>query len=256
MAGSSADDTYTIILFYAFLGIVQNGEFNAVSVGLIPATIISGIALGIMIGIALIFFYKKTNFPLAIDVLVFFGISLLLLGMEELLKQYFDISSLLAIMVMGMVVLFKLPKKAKELSRGYDGIWKFFEIILFVLVGAAVDFKYIIESGGFGILVLVIGLIFRSVGVYLCILGTGMNWEEKLFCVFAYLPKATVQASIGGIALSMGLPCGGIILAVAVLAIVITAPIGGFLIDITGKKWLEKVEPVETDDNEVLSSTV
>lgn len=256
LAGSSADDTYTIILFYAFLGIVQNGEFNAVSVGLIPATIISGIALGIMIGIALIFFYKKTNFPLAINVLVFFGISLLLLGMEELLKQYFDISSLLAIMVMGMVVLFKLPKKAKELSRGYDGIWKFFEIILFVLVGAAVDFKYIIESGGFGILVLVIGLIFRSVGVYLCILGTGMNWKEKLFCVFAYLPKATVQASIGGIALSMGLPCGGIILAVAVLAIVITAPIGGFLIDITGKKWLEKVEPVETDDNEVISPTV
>ena len=118
------------------------------------------------------------------------------------------------------------------------------------------ELKYIIESGGFGILVLVIGLIFRSVGVYLCILGTGMNWKEKLFCVFAYLPKATVQASIGGIALSMGLPCGGIILAVAVLAIVITAPIGGFLIDITGKKWLEKVEPVETDDNEVISSTV
>ena len=105
-------------------------------------------------------------------------------------------------------------------------------------------------------MVLVIGLIFRSVGVYLCILGTGMNWKEKLFCVFAYLPKATVQASIGGIALSMGLPCGGIILAVAVLAIVITAPIGGFLIDITGKKWFEKVAPVETDDNEVISSTV
>lgn len=240
LGGSSADDTYTIILFYAFLGIVQNGTFDALSVGLIPLTIISGIALGLLVGILLVLFYKKTNFPLAVNVLLFFGVSLSLLGFEELLKEYFDVSSLLAIMVMGMVVLFKLPKKAKELSNGYNGIWKVFEILLFVLVGAAVDFKYIVSSGGFGILVLLIGLVFRSVGVVICLLGSKLNLKETVFCIFAYLPKATVQASIGGIALSYGLSCGPIVLAVAVLAIVITAPIGGFLIDSFGKRWLSK----------------
>lgn len=240
LAGASSDDIYTIVLFYAFLGIVRNGTFDALSVALIPATILSGIAVGILVGFALVLLYSKTNFPLAINVLVFFGISLLLLGFEELLKPYFDVSALLAIMVMGMVLLFKLPKKAKDLSKGYDNIWKFFEIILFVLVGAAVDFKYIAESGGFGVLVLLIGLVFRSIGVFLCLLGTKLNVKETLFCIIAYLPKATVQASIGGIALSLGLDCGGVVLAVAVLAIVITAPIGGLLIDLTGKRWLQK----------------
>lgn len=240
LAGSSADDTYTIVLFYAFLGIVNNGAFNSVSVALIPVTIIGGIIIGIILGIILTYLYKMTHLPIAVNVLIFFGLSLTLLGLEELIKPYIDISALLAIMVMGMVLLAKLPDKAKELSKSYNGIWKFFEIILFVLVGAAVDFKYIGESGLFGILVLLIGLLFRSIAVYLCVLGNGMDTKEKLFCVFAYLPKATVQASIGGIALSMGLDCGGIILAVSVLAIVITAPIGGFLIDFTGHRWLKK----------------
>lgn len=240
LAGSSADDTYTIVLFYAFLGIVKQGTFNALSIALIPATIVSGILLGIGVGLLLLLLYRHTNWPLAINVLIFFGTSVLLLGLEEVLKTYFDISSLLSVMTMGMLLLYKLPSKAKELSKGYNAIWKFFEIILFVLVGAAVDFTYVMESGGYGILVLLIGLLFRSLGVYLCILGTKMNYKEKLFCIFAYLPKATVQASIGGIALSMGLSCGGIVLAIAVLAIIITAPIGGFLIDLTGRRWLTK----------------
>ena len=242
LAGASADDIYTIILFYSFLGIVENGKFDALSVGLMPMTILCGIALGIVMGFLLVIFYKETNFSLPINVLIFFGLSLLLLGMEELLQQYFDISSLLAVMVMGMIVLLKLPEKAKELSNGFNGIWKFFEIILFVLVGAAVNFDTVLESGGFGILVLLIGLFFRSIGVCLCMIKTGMTFKEKLFCVFAFIPKATVQASIGGIALSMGLECGGIVLAVAVLSIFITAPIGGFLIDLTGKRWLGRME--------------
>ena len=242
LAGASADDIYTIILFYSFLGIVENGKFDALSVGLMPMTILCGIALGIVMGLLLVIFYKETNFSLPINVLIFFGLSLLLLGMEELLQQYFDISSLLAVMVMGMIVLLKLPEKAKELSNGFNGIWKFFEIILFVLVGAAVNFDTVLESGGFGILVLLIGLFFRSIGVCLCMIKTGMTFKEKLFCVFAFIPKATVQASIGGIALSMGLECGGIVLAVAVLSIFITAPIGGFLIDLTGKRWLGRME--------------
>lgn len=240
LAGSSADDTYTIVLFYAFLGIVKQGTFNALSIALIPATIVSGILLGIGVGLLLLLLYRHTNWPLAVNVLIFFGTSMLLLGLEEVLKAYFDISSLLSVMTMGMLLLYKLPSKAKELSKGYNAIWKFFEIILFVLVGAAVEFTYVMESGGYGILVLLIGLLFRSLGVYLCILGTKMNYKEKLFCIFAYLPKATVQASIGGIALSMGLSCGGIVLAIAVLAIIITAPIGGFLIDLTGRRWLTK----------------
>ena len=231
LGGASADDTYTIIIFYAFLGIVEKGTFNGLSVALIPLTIITGIALGIIFGLALAILYKKTSLPLVINILIFFSISLLLLGIEELLKTYFDISALIAIMVMGMIVLLKLPTKAQELSKGYNNLWKFFEILLFVLVGAAVDFRYIIKSGGFGILVLIIGLFFRSIGVYLCLLGTKLSFKERIFCIFAYLPKATVQASIGGIALSLGLPCGATVLAIAVLAIVITAPIGGFLID-------------------------
>lgn len=249
LGGSSADDTYTIIIFYAFLGIVEKGTFNGLSVALIPLTIISGIALGVIFGLALAILYKKTSLPLAINILIFFSISLLLLGIEELLKTYFDISALIAVMVMGMIVLLKLPAKAQELSKGYNNLWKFFEILLFVLVGAAVDFRYIIQSGGFGILVLLIGLFFRSIGVYLCLLGTKLSFKERIFCIFAYLPKATVQASIGGVALSLGLPCGATVLAIAVLAIVITAPIGGFLIDTFGKRFLTKIQNEEIREN-------
>lgn len=251
LAGASADDTYTIILFYAFLGIVQNGSFDVLSVSLIPLTIISAIVLGIIFGIGLVYFYKKTNFKTVINVLVFFAFSLILLGLEELIKAYFDISALITIMVMGMVVLYKLPKVASDLSDGFNKIWKFFEIFLFVLVGAAVEFKYILTAGGYGILVLAIGLLFRSLGVYLCVLGTKLDFKEKLFCIFAYLPKATVQASIGGIALSLGLECGGVVLAIAVLAIVITAPIGGFLIDIFGKRWLTKENNLTLQNTEI-----
>lgn len=246
LAGASADDTYTIILFYAFLGIIQNGNFNVVSLSLIPVTIISAIILGIIIGFGLVYFYKKTNFKNIINILIFFAISLILLGVEELIKAYFDISALIIIMVMGMVVLYKIPKTANELSNGFDKIWKFFEILLFVLVGAAVEFKYITSVGGYGILVLIIGLIFRSLGVYTCVLGTKLSFKEKVFCIFAYLPKATVQASIGGIALSLGLECGGLVLAIAVLAIIITAPIGGFLIDMLGKRRLTKQDDVNS----------
>lgn len=251
LAGASADDTYTIILFYAFLGIVQNGSFDALSVSLIPLTIISAIVLGIIFGIGLVYFYKKTNFKTVINVLVFFAFSLILLGLEELIKAYFDISALITIMVMSMIVLYKLPKVASDLSDGFNKIWKFFEILLFVLVGAAVEFKYILTAGGYGILVLAIGLLFRSLGVYLCVLGTKLDFKEKLFCIFAYLPKATVQASIGGIALSLGLECGGVVLAIAVLAIVITAPIGGFLIDIFGKRWLTKENNLTLQNTEI-----
>lgn len=245
LAGSSADDTYTIILFYAFLGILSNNNFNALGVGLIPLTILSGILVGIIFGLILVYFYKRTNFSLVINILIFFTTSLILVGGEELLKKYFDISALLAVMIMGIIILYKLPNKAKELSKGYNNIWKFFEIILFVLVGAAVDFKYILDSGLIGLLVLLIGLIFRSIGVYLCLIKTKLNLKERMFCIFAYLPKATVQASIGGIALSNGLNCGNLILAIAVLAIVITAPLGGILIDFLGTKWLKKEECLE-----------
>ncbi len=245
LAGSSADDTYTIILFYAFLGILSNNNFNALGVGLIPLTILSGILVGIIFGLILVYFYKRTNFSLVVNILIFFTTSLILVGGEELLKKYFDISALLAVMVMGIIILYKLPNKAKELSKGYNNIWKFFEIILFVLVGAAVDFKYILDSGMMGLLVLLIGLIFRSIGVYLCLIKTKLNLKERMFSIFAYLPKATVQASIGGIALSNGLNCGNLILAIAILAIVITAPLGGILIDFLGTKWLKKEECLE-----------
>lgn len=242
LAGSSADDTYTIIMFYAFLGILNNNSFNSLQISLIPLTIMTGILAGILMGIVLIYFYKRTNFNLTINILIFFTISLILLGFEELIKQYFDISALLAIMVMGIIVLCKMPTKAKELAKGYNNIWKFFEIILFVLVGAALDFRYIIDSGLLCLLVLFIGLIFRSIGVYLCLIKTKLKLKERLFCIIAYLPKATVQASIGGIALANGLSCGNLVLAIAVLAIVVSAPIGGILIDVLGARWLKQEE--------------
>ena len=141
---------------------------------------------------------------------------------------------------MKVSTLKNVKRKEKEISNGYNSMWVFFEVILFVLVGASVDFSYALNNMWTSIVVLVIGLLFRSVGVIMCVMFTKLSWKERLFCVFAYLPKATVQASIGAIALSNGLPCGEIVLTIAVLSIIITVPIGAFLIDIFGKKLLKK----------------
>lgn len=235
LASSSVDDIYVIVLFYAFLGLVENNTFNVTSIALIPVTIILGILFGIAMGFVLSLIIKKTKFNLTINVLIVLSTSFLMIGIENILKPYISISSLLGILVMGIIILFMTKDKAKDLSKGYNSLWLFFEIILFVLVGASVDFNYAINNSLIAIAILFIGLLFRMIGVLLCLIKTNLTLKERLFTMISYLPKATVQASIGGIALSLGLPCGGIILTVSVISILITAPLGAILIDTFGK---------------------
>ena len=240
LAGSSVDDIYVIVLFYSFLGLVQNNTFDFFTVSMIPLTIIFGILLGIIVGLILSFILNKTKFKNSINVLIVLSTSFLMIGLENLLKDYFSISSLLGIMVVGIVLLFKNKEKAKELSAGYNNLWIFFEIILFILVGATVDFKYAVNNGLIAVLILMLGLLFRVFGVILCLIKTNLTFKERLFTIIAYIPKETVQASIGGIALSLGLSCGSIILTVSVLTILISAPIGAILIDNLSHKLLER----------------
>ena len=242
LAGSSVDDIYVIVLFYTFLGLVGNNTFDFVSITMIPVTIILGVLLGIIVGLILSYILKKTNFKTAINILIIISSSFLMIGLENMLKDYISISSLLGIMVTGIVLLFRNKEKAKELSDGYNNLWIFFEIILFVLVGATVDFSYAINNGLMAILILIIGLLFRTLGVLLCLIKTKLTFKERMFTILAYIPKATVQASIGGIALSLGLSCGSIILTVSVISILITAPIGAILIDNLSSKLLDRTD--------------
>ena len=242
LAGSSVDDIYVIVLFYTFLGLVGNNTFDFVSITMIPVTIILGVLLGIIVGLILSYILKKTNFKTAINILIIISSSFLMIGLENMLKDYISISSLLGIMVTGIVLLFRNKEKAKQLSDGYNNLWIFFEIILFVLVGATVDFSYAINKGLIAILILMIGLLFRTLGVLLCLIKTKLTFKERLFTILAYIPKATVQASIGGIALSLGLSCGSIILTVSVISILITAPIGAILIDNLSSKLLDRTD--------------
>ena len=242
LAGSSVDDIYVIVLFYTFLGLVGNNTFDFVSITMIPVTIILGVLLGIIVGLILSYILKKTNFKTAINILIIISSSFLMIGLENMLKDYISISSLLGIMVTGIVLLFRNKEKAKQLSDGYNNLWIFFEIILFVLVGATVDFSYAINNGLIAILILMIGLLFRTLGVLLCLIKTKLTFKERIFTILAYIPKATVQASIGGIALSLGLSCGSIILTVSVISILITAPIGAILIDNLSSKLLDRTD--------------
>lgn len=250
LAGSSVDDIYTIVLFYAFLGLVETGSFQISKIALIPATIASGIALGIIIGIILAYLFKRLKTPIIANVIIFFGISLAFLGGEASLKKYFDISAYLAIISSAMVILFMAPNIARDMQKSYNSMWKVFEILLFVLVGAALDFKYSVHNFFPALLVLFIGLAFRMLGVFICMIKTNLTFKERIFAFISYLPKATVQASIGGIALSRGLDCGSIVLTVSVIAIFITAPIGAILIDLLSPKLLpyDKIEVEVVND--------
>lgn len=240
LAGSSMDDIYVVVLFYSFLGLVQSNALNITEILMIPISIILGILLGGIGGILLHLCFKKWNMSRTTAVLLTLSVSFLCIGMENMVKQWISVSSLLAILVMSMVLLFKNEKRAKRLSESYTSLWNFFEILLFVLVGATVDWSFAVSNSFMALLVLGIGLLFRTVGVYVSLIATPLIAKEKIFVILAYLPKATVQASIGGIAMSMGLSCGSIILTVSVLSILITAPLGAILIDSLKYKLLSK----------------
>ena len=249
LAGASCDDIYVIVLFSTFVGMAQGGSANMMDFVNIPVSIVLGVALGAAVGLLLHLFletayrhgYYVRN---STKVILILGLSFLLMAVETWLKGIVSVSGLLAVMSMACVLKIKSPEKVtKRLSAKFGKLWIAAEAILFVLVGAAVDIRCAVQAGAAAVLMIALALVFRAVGVSICMLGTGLNRKERLFCVIAYLPKATVQAAIGSVPLSMGLPCGQLVLSVAVLAILITAPLGAIGIDRTAGRLLVQESP-------------
>ena len=225
MAGASCDDIFVIVLFYSFKNLVATSTFDAWSVGQIPISIVSGVILGIGVGFLMVLAIRYMKLNRIVHVILMLGLSFGMLALENALKPYFSVSSLLAIIVMAFVVGIFKKEEAKEMQKSYNGLWQGFEILLFALVGVAVDVRYAFSKEGAIIVGLVfIALVFRSLGVLCSVIATNFTWKEKLYIVLSYLPKATVQASIGAIALSEGLACGTLVLTAAVVAILITSP--------------------------------
>ena len=238
LAGASVDDVYVIVLFTTFIGIIQGDGISIIRFINIPISIVLGIVIGLFVGRILVIFYEKVHIRDTVKIMIMLSISFILVAIEDALNSQITFSALIAIMFMGV----SLQKYRKEvsirLSSKYNKLWVAAEVFLFVLVGATVNINYLGKVGVVAILVIFGALIFRMLGVLVCLLGTNLNKKERLFSMMAYTPKATVQAAIGGIPLSLGLACGDIVLTVAVLAIVITAPLGAFAIDNTYKKLL------------------
>ena len=239
LVGSSADDVYVIVLFYSFISLAQNQIFDFKAVALIPLSIILGIILGIIFGLIIKYLFKRNAFNLATKILIILSCSFVMIVIEESLKEFISIASLLGIMTLGIVLNSKNKEEAKQIEVGYQQLWLFFEIFLFVLVGASVDLNHAWNYGMRAVFLILLVLCFRMIGVLLSLIKTKLSAKERIFCVFSYIPKATVQASIGGIALAMGLGVGNLVLTIAVLSILITAPLGAFLIDNTYKKLLQ-----------------
>jgi NhaP-type Na+/H+ or K+/H+ antiporter len=240
MAGASVDDIYVIVVFTSFLDMYAGQGFHIINLVSIPISIVTGIVLGIIVGFILVGLFKKFHIRDTIKVLIIICMAFFLVVLEDRIKEYLSLSGLLAVMALGAVILKKMEKLANRLTIKFSKIWIGAEIFLFVLVGAAVDITALESAGVQAVLMILLALAVRMFGVYLCLIKTKLERKEKLFCALAYLPKATVQAAIGGIPLANGVAAGSIILMVAVLAILITAPIGAIGIDLTYKKLLEK----------------
>lgn len=242
LAAASVDDIYVIILFSSFLNMYQGQGFQFTRLLQIPTSIFLGIALGIAIGIVVSLLFQKFQIRDTIKILLLLAVSFLFVWFEEFSKPFFAISGLLAVIALGSTILKKTPPLAKRLSGKYAKVWVGAELFLFVLVGAAVDIRYLKTAGGVAVGFVLIALLFRVIAVFLCLLKTNFTLKERLFCAIAYLPKATVQAAIGSIPLALGVPAGNTILTVAVLAIFITAPIGAIGIDLSYEKLLSKYQ--------------
>lgn len=239
LAGASVDDIFVIVLFTSFTSIATTGSnFSISSIIKIPISIIIGIILGILTGIVLVYLFEKIHIRDSIKILIILSVSFLFITVEDLLKGFIPISGLLAVMSLGATILKIYSKLARRISNKYSKLWVGAEVFLFVLVGASVDIKYAMNSGIITIILILGALVFRIFGVLLSLIKTEMNFKERLFSAIGYMPKATVQAAIGALPLSMGLASGEIILTVAVLSIIITAPLGATLIDNTYKKLL------------------
>ena len=248
LAGASCDDIFVIVLFSTFAGMAQGGTADFTQFLNIPVSIVLGILLGAAVGYLLSLFfetaYAKEHYVRnSMKVIVVLGLSFLLMAVETWAKPYVSVSGLLAVVSMACVLKMKCPKSVSgRLSEKFGKLWIAAEVVLFVMVGAAVDIRYTATAGGAAVVMILLALIFRAAGVCVCMAGTVLNKKERLFTVIAYLPKATVQAAIGSVPMAMGLSCGQIVLSEAVLAILITAPLGAIGMDVTYRRLLKRQE--------------
>lgn len=250
MAGASCDDIFVIVLFTTFLSMVQGDGVNMINFLNIPVSLLLGILLGILLGMVTgygLYLFFETSYAHkhcvrnSMKVIIILGFAFLLIAVEGWLEGKVSISGYLAVVSMACMLKLKSTSfVSKRLSEKFGKLWLAAEVILFVLVGAAVDIRYMLKAGIAAVLMIFTALVFRTIGVLLCMIKTDLTWKERLFCVIAYLPKATVQAAIGSVPLAAGLPCGKIVLSVAVMAIILTAPLGAIGMDATYQKLLEK----------------
>lgn len=240
MAGASVDDVFVIVLFTAFTVLAQGGTITAMHFLTIPTSIILGLLGGVVTGLFLSMLFSKVNIRDTGKVITILSISFLLITLEHMMTGAIGFSGLLAVMALGATLHQKKYEISQRLSNKFSKLWVGAEVLLFVLVGAIVNISYALNAGILSILLIFGVLLFRMIGVFICLINTNLNKKERVFTAFAYMPKATVQAAIGGLPLAMNLPCGNIVLTVAVLSIIITAPLGAILIDTTYKKFLSK----------------
>ena len=240
IAGSSADDVYVIVIFTALLALAKGSKISIMSFLNIPISIILGILMGVVVGFIMVYLFKNYKLRNTYKVIILLSICFLFLSIEKSLEGKLAISGFLAIMAMGVTIFNKYPSLSKIFQVKFSKMWLISEIILFVLVGASVNISYAFKAGLGTIVIIFIALLFRMLGTYLCLLKTKFNNKERLFTCITQIPKATVQAAIGGVPLEMGLLCGNTVLTVAVLSIIITAPLGSILIDKTQYKLLKK----------------
>ncbi len=239
LAGASVDDVFVIVMFSAFTGLAQGGSISPAAFIKIPISILVGIASGLLLGYVLSRYFKRFHMRDTVKVIILLSLSFILVSLEDRFSDFIPFSALIAVMCVGIALKEKREIVAARLSMKFNKLWVCAEVLLFVLVGATVDLKYAAAAGPAAILLIAGVLLFRMAGVLFCLVKTRLNRKERVFCMIAYLPKATVQAAIGGLPLAMGLSCGNIVLTVAVLAILITAPLGAFLIDLTYRRLLD-----------------
>lgn len=240
LAGASVDDVYVIVLFSTFIGMMQGEDISVMRFVNIPISIFLGIVIGLLAGVALAFYFEKVHIRDTAKVLIILSISFFLVAIEDRLTTPITFSALISIMFIGIGLKKKREVVAKRLSAKYGKLWVAAEVFLFVLVGATVNIGYLRHVGMKALLTIGCGLVFRMLGVFVCLLGATFSPSEKIFTMVAYCPKATVQAAIGSVPLAMGFACGETVLTVAVLAIVLTAPLGAFAIDLTYRKLLSR----------------
>lgn len=246
LTGASVDDVVSITLFSVFLGIYQGQQVNLLveAIG-VPLSILIGIVSGLAMGLSLVYLFRRFSIRNSEKTLIILGAAILLKNAGDIISAYIPVAALIGVMVVGLVILERMPDTGMQLSKKFNKVWIFAEILLFVLVGGQVDIRLIIQLGFAGLAVIVLGLAARSIGVLMSLKGSDLNLGEKIFCVAAYIPKATVQAAVGAIPLAAGVAAGETILAMAVLAIIFTAPLGAMATRVAGEKFLTVDEDYE-----------